>query len=341
LQLEQARTQESGTGHYWALSRDFAWLLAVGLLLLALILLGEYALLPPAVAIPLGILRLLMGLAYILYAPGYCLTAALFPAADDLDGIERAGLSLGLSVAWVSILALVLDRLPWGLRLWPIFFGELLSMLLFMAFALWRRARQPRAMAYAPQMDWRPRPWWGGLPRLEKRVCLLCAGALIIAGLAAAWVFLVPSPDEFMTEFYILGKEGLAEDYPREALVGEEVKVTMGIGNLEREPMRYTVEVWAVDPWGDKRELINTMGPFSLEPEQSVEQPVFWSMPWAGDDQIVEFLLYAGGQEGDEPYRLLRLWMNVMEGEEDDAAAQTSIVVMEKRRMAWIGRAER
>ena len=37
-------------------------------------------------------LRLLLGFAYVLYVPGYCLTAALFPKAGELDGIERAGI---------------------------------------------------------------------------------------------------------------------------------------------------------------------------------------------------------------------------------------------------------
>ena len=198
-------------------------------------------------------LRLALGLAYVLFVPGYCLTAALFPCDDDIDGIERVGLSLGLSVAWVPVLALVLDRLPWGLRLWPIVVGELLSMAIFAAIALWRRSRLPAAEAYTPDLAWRPRPWWRSLPRLEKRIYGLIAAALLVAGLAAAWVFLVPSPDQFMTEFYMLGPEGLAESFPREAKVGEDIGVTLGLTNLERGVHTYRVEVWAVDPWTEGR----------------------------------------------------------------------------------------
>lgn len=97
-------------------------------------------------------LRLVLGLAYVLFVPGYCLTAALFPRADDIDGIERIGLSLGLSVAWISVLALILDWLPWGLRLWPIVLGELASIAIFAGIALWRRSRLPAAEAYAPDL---------------------------------------------------------------------------------------------------------------------------------------------------------------------------------------------
>lgn len=257
-------------------------------------------------------LRLALGLAYVLFVPGYCLTVALFPRDDDIDGIERVGLSLGLSVAWVPVLALVLDRLPWGLRLWPIVVGELLSMAIFAAIALWRRSRLPAAEAYAPDLAWRPRPWWGSLPRLEKRIYGLIVAALLVAGLAAAWVFLVPSPDQFMTEFYMLGPEGLAESFPRETKVGEDIGVTLGLTNLERAIHTYRVEVWAVDPWTEgRRELVAQSGPVPLAPEQGHEWPVTWQMPWSGDDQVVDLLLY--DDQGTEPYRSLRLWMNVKE----------------------------
>ncbi|MBE2234064.1 MAG: alpha/beta fold hydrolase, partial [Anaerolinea sp.] len=210
-------------------------------------------------------LRLALGLVYVLFLPGYCLTAALFPRADDIDGIERLGLSLGLSVAWVSLLALILDWLPWGLRLWPIALGELTAMLLFMAAALWRRTRLPAAAVYIPDLAWRPRPWWRALPRFEQRIYTLAAGALLVAGLAAAWVFLVPSPAQYMTEFYMLGAEGLAESYPREAAVGQEIGVTLGVMNRERDARAYRVEVWAVDPWSEgRRQLLAGEGPLVL-----------------------------------------------------------------------------
>jgi uncharacterized membrane protein len=286
------------------------------LILAALIALGESAWLqelPAAISIAVKLPRLLLGLAYVLFVPGYWLTAALFPGKEDLDGIERTGLSLGLSVAWVSVLALILDRLPWGLRLWPIFAREMASIVIFAIVSLWRQSRLPVDAAYVPPMDWRPRPWWRSLPVLEKRIYLLCAGALLVAGLAAAWIFLVPSPDEFMTEFYILGEEGTAEAYPREAAPGEELRVTMGIHNLEREAQTYRLEVWAVDPWEDRREQVQSAGPFTLAREEQVEQQIAWAMPWAGDDQMVDFYLYTGDAEGDQPYRQLRLWLNVEE----------------------------
>lgn len=297
--------------HARASRRDMALILLGAAVLAALIAVEEYLALPAAVARTLGVVRLVLGLAFVLYAPGYCLTAALFPRADDLDGIERNGLSLGLSVAWVPVLALQLDRLPWGLQLWPIFLGELATVLLFGAAAVWRRERLPAGEAFAPDFAGRPGPWWRSLPTLEQRIYLLCVGALVVAGLAAAWVFLVPSPNEFMTEFYILGREGLAEDYPRQAVAGETLSVTIGIVNRERNDMTYRVEVWAVDPWTGRREMVNATGTATFSPGDRARQAITWQMPWAGQDLMTEFYLFAEGQGQDAPYRSLKLWLDV------------------------------
>ena len=291
---------------------DFGLILLGGLALGGLILLSELA--PGLWAGPLGWLlaplRLLLGLAYLLYAPGYLLQAALFAHADDLDGVERAGLSLGLSVALVPLLALLLDRLPWGLRPWPIVIGQAGLVLALLAAAAVRRAMLPADLAYAPDVRPHPRRWWAGLEKNERRLYGLALGSLLLAGLLAAWVFLVPSPDEFMTEFYLLGKGGLAEDFPRQAAVGEPLAVTLGLANRERQAETYRVEVWAQDSWDEtRRQQVAAAGPFGLDKGESLEQPLEWQMPWAGEDQQVEFLLYAGDQP--EPYRHLRLWLNV------------------------------
>lgn len=213
-------------------------------------------------------------------------------------------------MAWVPLLALALDRLPWGLRLWPITIGELGSVAVFVAVAVWRRERLPEGEAFRPDPPW-PTAWWRGLDRADQRIYLLIAGVLLIAAGATAWVFLVPSADEFFTEFYILGAGGLAEEYPREAAVGEELAVTAGITSKEREALTYRVEVWAADPWSGERSRVGAAGPVPLESGEAWEALVSWQMPRAGQDQQVLFLLF---REGDaEPYRSLRLWLDVGE----------------------------
>jgi uncharacterized membrane protein len=84
----------------------------------ALVLLTDlFILIPALAATPI---RSVLGLPMVLFLPGYALIAALFPGKDDLDGIERLALSLGLSIAVVPLIGLGLNYTPWGIRLIPI-----------------------------------------------------------------------------------------------------------------------------------------------------------------------------------------------------------------------------
>jgi len=69
---------------------------------------------------PLVALRWILGSVFVLFVPGYVTVQALFPRVEDLDGIERLMLSIGLSLALVPLIGLLLSYTPWGIRLDPI-----------------------------------------------------------------------------------------------------------------------------------------------------------------------------------------------------------------------------
>ena len=96
--------------------------------------------------VPLALLtagpgRIVVGLAFVLFFPGYALIAALFPKKDDLDGVERLALSFGLSIAVVPLIGLGLNYTPWGIRLYPILIS-LLTFIIIMAIVAWYRRRR-------------------------------------------------------------------------------------------------------------------------------------------------------------------------------------------------------
>ncbi len=78
----------------------------------------------PEDAYPLVYLRYLLGAIFVLWLPGYSFIRALFPpnlqAKKPLDTEERVALSLGMSLILVSIVGLLLNYTPWGIRLMPI-----------------------------------------------------------------------------------------------------------------------------------------------------------------------------------------------------------------------------
>jgi uncharacterized membrane protein len=248
-------------------------------------------------------LRLVLGLVLVLFAPGYALQAALFPRQDDLDGIERAGLSLGLSVAVISLLALLLDNLPWGLRLWPMAISLALTVLVASLPALARRLILPPAKRFIPRIGLDLRSWWGEQDRTNRRLYSLVAGALVITFISAAAILLLPKPAERFTEFYMLGSEGLAQDYPRQVTAGQTVALTVGISNREGAAAVYRIQVKA----GEK--VLTQAGPVALENGKTWEQALEFVLLTAGDDQQILLLLEREGQPA--PYRSLRLWINV------------------------------
>ena len=224
---------------------------------------------------------------------------------DALDGPERLALSFGLSVAIVPILALILDRLPWGLSLWSIVCAEGLVIALLSMVALTRRSRLPTEALPVLTVDVDLKGWWATQDRTGRALYVVLASALLLALISAAAIFLLPSPGDNFTEFYLLGPNGLAESYPREAVPGQALSVTVGIANREGRVAEYRVEV-QVDG-----ERIGTAGPVTMGDAEVWEAPLAYALPQVGDDQQVEFLLYRDG--GQEPYRRLRLWINVVE----------------------------
>ncbi|MDD5503614.1 MAG: DUF1616 domain-containing protein, partial [Candidatus Thermoplasmatota archaeon] len=76
-------------------------------------------LLVPFILFDVGAMRIIFGLPFILFFPGYALIALLFPRRTDIGGIERIALSFGLSIALVPLTGLLLNYI-WEISLYPI-----------------------------------------------------------------------------------------------------------------------------------------------------------------------------------------------------------------------------
>jgi len=69
---------------------------------------------------PLVIIRWLLSSILVLLLPGYVLLQLLFPERKEIDVLERLALSVGLSLALVSLIGLTLNYTPLGIRLIPV-----------------------------------------------------------------------------------------------------------------------------------------------------------------------------------------------------------------------------
>ena len=252
---------------------------------------------------PSNVLKLILGIPLLLFFPGYALAAALFPRRERMDGIERIALSFGLSIAVVSLIGLILNYTPLGIRLEPVLYSVASFIFVISVIGWFRRRRLTAEERFSIEFQVGV-PGWGE-SRWDKVLSVILvvaiAGALGMLGYALA----APKVGERFTEFYILGLEGKAIDYPREITVGEEGKVIVGIINREHKTVSYRVEV-RVD--GVKN---NEVGAVLLEHDEKWEGEISFVPTVAGDNQKAGFLLYKEGQS--EAYQSLHLWVNVTE----------------------------
>jgi uncharacterized membrane protein len=116
------------------------------------------------------------------------------------------------------------------------------------------------------------------------------------------------------TEFYILGPEGKADNYPTDYVLGENGTVIVGIVNHEQKPVNYTMEIRLEDtslPLPPDQEYI------SLEDNETWEKAVTITPLFEGTHMALDFALYKEGEknivEGGlcTPYRGAFLWINV------------------------------
>jgi hypothetical protein len=83
--------------------------------------------------------RIILGLPFILFFPGYVLICALFPGKKDLGIVERLALSLGLSIAVTPLIGLALNYMPFGIRPYPAISSLFSFTLLVSIVAMYRR----------------------------------------------------------------------------------------------------------------------------------------------------------------------------------------------------------
>jgi len=66
---------------------------------------------------PSNVLRIILGLPFLFFFPGYTLMAVLFTKKEGMGNIQRLILSFGISIAVVPLIGLILNYTPWGISL--------------------------------------------------------------------------------------------------------------------------------------------------------------------------------------------------------------------------------
>jgi len=125
---------------------------------------------------------------------------------------------------------------------------------------------------------------WHKRPTLNFILSLSLIILIAVSVIAAIFLVSISTSTSF-TEFYLLGTDGKADNYPAVLNLGEEVNVTLGIVNHESSKQVYSVDVTI------EGTEIESFGPITLGKNEKWENPVSFTPLAAGDNQTVEFIL--------------------------------------------------
>jgi uncharacterized membrane protein len=207
-------------------------------------------------------LRVIIGLPFLLFFPGYAFIAFLFPEKKSLGIIERLALSFGLSIAITPLIGFGLNYMIFGIRLEPILFSVTLFNVALSLAAYWRRDKVQES--YLP---FDPKILYGSLMSnyrkergLDKVLTIILVISILSSIVVLAYVGTVPREGEKFTEFYILGPYGKASDYPHNLTIGQNASLIVGIANHEYRQVHYFVQLWLVNAsFIDNQTMINQM----------------------------------------------------------------------------------
>jgi uncharacterized membrane protein len=130
-------------------------------------------------------------------------------------------------------------------------------------------------------------------------------GVTLVVALLVVIVFAIApiGTGDTYTEFYVLGPNGTASDYPENVTVGETATVRVGIGNSESRRQTYTLVIRTNETTFLTREI-------TLDREEQWEEPVSFSFDSPGRKRL-RLELYLGETTDGDPYRNLRLFVEV------------------------------
>jgi len=253
-----------------------------------------FVLLPPLNETPI---RILLGLPIILFLPGYSLISALFPKKDDLDPIERIALSFGLSIAIVPLIGLILNYTPFGIRLLPTLISVSIVIMSLTLLAYIRRTNVDEDKRFSISLNYKLEIPHG----IDGILTLILLISVILSVCTLIYAITAPKTGERFTEFYILGPEGKAYNYPTNLSLRENGTVIIGIVNHEYEPTNYKLKIQFSNRTLLEKEI-------TLNHNETFREN-FTFTPLEEGNKKMEFLLYR--ENNSTVYRSLHLWIHV------------------------------
>jgi len=138
--------------------------------------------------------------------------------------------------------------------------------------------------------------------KLDRTISLILIIILTIAVIATIYITVTPNPGEKFTEFYLLGPDGKAGDYPTNLTTNDVGSLIIGIANHEQAITTYNLVVKL-----NNNILLNQN--IVINNNETKQIPFSFTAP-TGNNQKLDFLLYKL-PSNNTPYREVYLIVNV------------------------------
>jgi len=184
------------------------------------------------------VLRVILGVSFLLFVPGFVLITALVPNRRSMSTTVRITLSLVLSIVVNGADGLLLNYLPYGITLSSVVISLTVFVLVLSSIAIIRQlALSPDDR---PSLDFhfqssKPTP---GLLNTSLIIVMI----LVLAGALASGVYFSTAPKggEAYTQFYLM-QQGNGALYTLSGSTNNVVTFTVGITNNEGVPVNYGI----------------------------------------------------------------------------------------------------
>jgi uncharacterized membrane protein len=251
-----------------------------------------------------NILRIVFGLPFLLFLPGYSLVSALWVRRSVFDWFERIAWSLGVSIVIVPLVGLGLNYSPWGINLVSVVISLYCLILLLVMVASIRRLRLSPGERFIVNMD----SFFDSMKTMSytDKITVIIVGIGIIIGLGLVIDIATNPYKEPYSELFLLDGNGTIEDYPKNLEINEDASIIIGVVCHENEFTYYNATVSLVPSSGANITLVKYS--FSLDDGEEWMQVLNFSVSDTGKFKLLVEIFIG---EDTSPYLSNHIWIDV------------------------------
>ena len=251
-----------------------------------------------------NILRIVFGLPFLLFLPGYSLVSAIWARKLELDSLERVALSLGLSIAIVALAGLGLNYTPWGITLTSVVICLYCLILILVSVTWFSRSKLSPGERFSLKLDFLSENL-NAMSSTDKVMVLIIAIVIFIGGGMLIYIAMHP-PEEQFTEIYLLDENGTTDNYPSNLSVNESGSIIIVVVCHEQQTTDYTTVITLIPESGVNRTLAEYN--LTLADEEEWRQVFNFSVNESGKYKLNVELLK---DEETTPYATTHIWVDV------------------------------